>query len=90
MHMALSSIRDISVINDPPSGRLPIRTAVQEYDEEVVRQAILRELERGGQVYYVHNRVRSIKHVAAHVQQLVPQARIAVGHGQLEEDQLEH
>ncbi|MBM3472214.1 MAG: transcription-repair coupling factor [Armatimonadetes bacterium] len=90
MHMALSSIRDISVINDPPAGRLPIRTAVQEYDDEVVRQAILRELERGGQVYYVHNRVRSIKHVAAHVQQLVPQARIAVGHGQLDEDQLEH
>jgi transcription-repair coupling factor (superfamily II helicase) len=90
MHMALSAIRDISVINDPPAGRLPIRTAVQEYDDEAVRQAILRELERGGQVYYVHNRVRSIKHIAAHVQQLVPQARIAVGHGQLEEDQLEH
>ncbi|MBM3500813.1 MAG: transcription-repair coupling factor, partial [Armatimonadetes bacterium] len=90
MHMALSAIRDISVINDPPAGRLPIRTAVQEYDDEVVRQAVLRELERGGQVYYVHNRVRSIRHIAAHVQQLVPQARIAVGHGQLEEDQLEH
>jgi transcription-repair coupling factor (superfamily II helicase) len=90
MHMALSAIRDISVINDPPAGRLPIRTAVQEYDDEVVRQAILRELERGGQVYYVHNRVRSIAHVASRLQQLVPQARLAVGHGQLEEDQLEH
>lgn len=90
MHMALSGIRDISVINDPPAGRLPIRTAVQEYDDEVVRQAILRELERGGQVYYVHNRVRSIKHVAARVQQLVPQARIAIAHGQLPEDELEH
>ncbi|MGQ9731573.1 MAG: transcription-repair coupling factor [Candidatus Zipacnadales bacterium] len=89
MHMALSSIRDISVINDPPLGRLPIRTAVQEYDDEVVRQAILRELERDGQVYYVHNRVRSIGHVATRVQHLVPQARIAIAHGQLEEDQLE-
>jgi transcription-repair coupling factor (superfamily II helicase) len=90
MHMALSAIRDISVINDPPQGRLPIRTAVREYDEEIVRQAILREIERGGQVYYVHNRVQSIAHVASKVQQLVPQARIAVGHGQLPEDQLEH
>ncbi len=89
MHMALSSIRDISVINDPPEGRLPIRTNVREYDDEVARQAIVRELERGGQVYYVHNRVQSIQHVAAKIQTLVPQARIAVGHGQLPEDQLE-
>jgi len=90
MHMALSAIRDISVINDPPQGRLPIRTAVREYDEELVRQALLREIERGGQVYYVHNRVQSISHVASKIQQLVPQARVAVGHGQLPEDQLEH
>jgi transcription-repair coupling factor (superfamily II helicase) len=90
MHMALSAIRDISVINDPPPGRLPIRTAVREHDDEVVRQAIIRETERSGQVYYVHNRVRSIQHVAARVQELVPQARVAVAHGQLPEDQLEH
>jgi len=90
MHMALSAIRDISVINDPPQGRLPIRTAVREYDDELVRQSIMREIERGGQVYYVHNRVQSISHVASRIQQLVPQARVAVGHGQLAEDQLEH
>ena len=90
MHMALSAIRDISVINDPPPGRLPIRTAVREHDDELVRQAIMRETEREGQVYYVHNRVQSIQHVAARVQQLVPQARVAVAHGQLPEDQLEH
>ena len=90
MHMALSSIRDISVINDPPEGRLPIRTAVREYDDELVRQAIVRELEREGQVFFVHNRVQSIQHVAARVQEQVPNARLAVAHGQLPEDQLEH
>ena len=90
LHMALSGIREISIINDPPQGRIPIRTVAREYDEDVIREAIARELERGGQVYYVHNRVRSINHVAAKVQRLAPDARIAVGHGQLPEDQLEH
>jgi transcription-repair coupling factor (superfamily II helicase) len=89
LHMSLAGIRDISIINDPPQGRIPIRTVAREYDEDVIREAIHRELERGGQVYYVHNRVQSINHVAAKVQRLAPSARIAVGHGQLAEDQLE-
>jgi transcription-repair coupling factor (superfamily II helicase) len=89
LHMALSGIRDMSVINDPPLGRLPIKTYAREHDDDIVREAILREMERGGQVYYVHNRVQSIKHVAAHVQRMVPSARIAIGHGQQTEDQLE-
>jgi len=89
LNMALSGIRQISLINDPPQGRLPIRTFVRERDDELMRQAILRELERGGQVYFVHNRVQSIKHVAAHVQNLVPEARVAVAHGQMDEEDLE-
>jgi len=89
LNMALSGIRQISVINDPPQGRLPIRTFVREADDELIRQAILREIERGGQVYYVHNRVQSIKHVAAHIQRLVPEARVAVAHGQMDEFDLE-
>ncbi|MFQ6132013.1 MAG: transcription-repair coupling factor [Armatimonadota bacterium] len=89
LHMSLSGIRDMSIINDPPAGRLPIKTYAREHDEEVVREAILREMERGGQVYYVHNRVQSINHVAARLQRLLPNARIAVGHGQQSEDQLE-
>ena len=89
LNMALSGLRQISVINDPPQGRLPIRTFVRETDDELMRQAVLRELERGGQVYVVHNRVRSIKHVAAHIQRLVPEARVGVAHGQMEEGDLE-
>ncbi len=89
LHMSLSGIRDMSVINDPPAGRLPIKTYAREHDDEIVRDAILREIERGGQVYYVHNRVQSINHVAARLQRLLPSARIAVGHGQQPEDQLE-
>ena len=89
LNMALSGIRQVSLINDPPQGRLPIRTFVRERDDELIRQAVLRELERGGQVYFVHNRVQSIRHVAAHVQNLVPEARVAVAHGQMEEEDLE-
>ncbi len=89
LHMALSGIREISLINDPPQGRIPIRTVAREYDDDIVREAIARELDRGGQVYYVHNRVQSIRHVAARVQRLAPAARIAVGHGQLAEEELE-
>ena len=89
MHMALSGIRDMSVINEPPEGRLPIRTRALQSDDEVAREAILRELDRGGQVYYVHNRVESIGHVAEHVRQLAPNSRIAIGHGQLRESELE-
>ncbi len=89
LNMALSGIRDVSVINDPPAGRLPIRTFVRERDEDLMREAILREIERQGQVYFVHNRVKSISHVAAEVQRLVPEANVAVGHGQMDEDELE-
>src|SRR5688572_27259760 len=87
--MALSGLREMSVIDDPPSGRTPIVTRVGEYDEELVRDAILRELERDGQVYFVHNRIESIDYVAQRIQRLVPDARIRVGHGQMSEDELE-
>jgi len=89
LNMALSGVRSISLINDPPQGRMPIRTFVRERDDELIREAILRELRRGGQVYFVHNRVQSIKHVAASLQRLVPQAKVAIAHGQLPEAELE-
>jgi transcription-repair coupling factor (superfamily II helicase) len=89
LHMALSGIRDLSVINDPPEGRLPIMTYVREYDDELVREVILRELDRNGQVYYVSNRVESITHTADHLRKLAPLARVIVGHGQMHEDHLE-
>ncbi len=89
LNMALSGVRPISLINDPPQGRMPIRTFVRERDDELIREAILRELRRGGQVYFVHNRVKSIKHIAAGLQRLVPEAKIAIAHGQLPEAELE-
>lgn len=89
LNFALSGIRDISLINDPPPGRLPIRTWVRERDDDLIREAIKREVERGGQVYFVHNRVKSIEHVAAAVQRLVPEATVAIAHGQMAEDELE-
>ncbi|MDR3708197.1 MAG: transcription-repair coupling factor [Capsulimonadaceae bacterium] len=89
LHMALSGIRDLSLINDPPEGRVPIKTYIREYDDELVREVILRELDRNGQVYYVSNRVESIYHIAAKLQKLCPQARVGVGHGQMAEDDLE-
>lgn len=89
LHMSLSGIRDMSIINDPPEGRTPIKTFVREYDDEIVREAIVRELDRGGQVYFVHNRVESIAHAAGHVSKLVPYARVGIAHGQMAEDDLE-
>lgn len=89
LHMAMASMRDISVITTPPEDRFPVETFVAEYDEELVRDSILRELRRGGQVYYVHNRVQTIEQVAGKLQQLVPDCRIAVAHGQMKEDRLE-
>lgn len=89
LSMALMDIRQMSLINDPPPGRLPIRTFVRPYSAEVVREAILRELARGGQVYYVYNRVESINHVAERLRKLMPHARIGVGHGQMTESELE-
>jgi transcription-repair coupling factor (superfamily II helicase) len=88
MYMALSGIRDMSVIDTPPESRLAVRTTMQEYDEALVRKAILRELDRGGQVYYVHNRVQDIELVAVELRRIVPDAAIVIGHGQMPEDQL--
>ncbi len=89
LHMALTGLRDMSVIETPPEERVPIRTYVLPYSDKAVRGAILRELDRGGQVYYVHNRVQTIYRAAQRLQQLVPEARIIVGHGQMPERELE-
>ncbi len=89
LHMSLSGLRDISVIETPPEGRRPIRTYVGEYDEELVKQALAREHERGGQSFYLHNRVETIEEAAEKVQQLCPGLRVLVAHGQMREHQLE-
>ncbi len=89
LHMSLTGVRDMSTIDTPPEERLPVRTHVGEYDETLVRQAILRELDRGGQVYFVHNRVMGIYQMAQRLRKLVPGARIEVGHGQMAERELE-
>ncbi|MGE5629538.1 MAG: transcription-repair coupling factor [Caulobacteraceae bacterium] len=89
LHMSLIGIRDISVIEEPPEERYPVQTYVMEHNEEVIKDAIIKEVSRGGQVYYLHNRVRSIQKVAAKLKELVPEARIAVAHGQMEEKGLE-
>lgn len=89
LSMALMDIRQMSLINDPPPGRLPIRTFVRPHSDEVIREAILREMARGGQAFYVYNRVESINHVAEKLRKLVPMARIGVGHGQMHEKELE-
>ncbi len=88
LYMALTGVRDIDIIETPPQERLPISTYIGLHDPDIARRAILRELKRGGQVFYVHNRVESIRSVAQRLQQLVPEARIAVGHGQLAEREL--
>ncbi len=89
LEMSLTGIRDLSLVNTPPEDRQPILTYVGEYDERAVSEAIRRELLREGQVFYVHNRVRDIEHVAADVRELVPDARVAVAHGQMDEGRLE-
>ncbi len=88
LHMAVGGIRDMSVIQTPPEDRQPIKTYVTVDDDELVQEVITRELQRGGQVYYVHNRVRTIQKAAQRVRALVPGARVAVGHGQMHEDEL--
>ncbi len=88
LYMALTGVRDISVINTPPAERLPIITHVGPYSQRLIRQAVLRELERGGQVFFVHNRVQTIRAMHSHLHQLVPEARIAVAHGQMNENEL--
>jgi len=89
LHMSLSGLRDISVIETPPEGRRPIRTYVGEFDEDLVRSALEREKERGGQSFFLHNRVESIDEAAAKLQQLVPGLRVLVAHGQMKERELE-
>lgn len=90
LHMSLIGIRDMSVLEEPPMDRIPIQTYVMEYNEELVREAISRELGRGGQTYYVYNRVREIADVAVKLSELVPEANIAYAHGQMRETELEN
>ena len=89
LNMALSGLRDLSSIQSAPEARLPVKTFVSEYSEDVVKEAILREMERGGQIFYLHNRVRSIHQAADDIRKLVPEARVIVGHGQMAESELE-
>jgi len=89
LHMSLVGVRDMSTMETPPEDRLPVRTYVAAYDEHMVREAILRELERNGQVFFVHNRVQSIWMIAEHLRDLVPEATVGIGHGQMPEEELE-
>jgi len=89
LQMSLVGIRDMSTVMSPPEERIPIRTYVMQWDSEILREAIEREMERGGQVYFVHNRVHNIERIVTRLREIVPEARIAVGHGQMPEDQLE-
>ena len=89
LHMSLIGIRDMSVLEEAPNDRQPIQTFVCEYNEELVREAIVRELSRNGQVYYVYNRVNNIADIAASIQKLVPEANVAFAHGQMKEAELE-
>ncbi len=89
LNLSLAGARDMSVIETPPRDRLPVHTEILEYDEEVIADAVLREIDRGGQVFFVHNRVETIHGVALRVQRLLPQVRVAVAHGQMNEHQLE-
>lgn len=89
LHMSLIGIRDMSVLEEPPVDRLPIQTYVMEHNDEMIREAINRELSRNGQVYYVYNRVNNIDEIASHVTSLVPDANVAFAHGQMSERQLE-
>ncbi|MCK8826759.1 transcription-repair coupling factor [Natroniella acetigena] len=89
LHMSLVGVRDISLIETPPENRYPIRTYVREYDQNLIKTALSRELNRGGQIYFVHNRVKDIKKIAAKVKSLVPEAEVAVVHGQMSELKLE-
>jgi len=89
LHMSMVGIRDMSVLKTPPQERLPVQTYVVEYSDGLVRDAILRELSRGGQVYVLHNRVQSIEMMYGRLKKLVPEARICIGHGQMREQQLE-
>ncbi len=90
LYMSLVGARDMSTIDTPPEERLSIKTHVGEYDETLIRKAILRELDRGGQIFFVHNRVRGIRQIRQRLEQIVPEAVYAIGHGQMPERELEH
>jgi transcription-repair coupling factor (superfamily II helicase) len=89
LHMSLVGLRDMSIIETPPKDRMAIQTVVASWDDKLIQSALEQELERGGQVYFVHNRVESIWEIGAKLQELVPKARVAVGHGQMSEGELE-
>lgn len=89
LHMSLSGVRDLSTIDTPPEERLPVQTVVTNYDEQLIKKAIMRELDRGGQVFYVYNRVQGIEQKANRVRNIVPEAQVDVGHGQMSPRQLE-
>ena len=88
LYMALTGVRDISTISSPPEERLPIVTHIGPYDPKLVRQAVVRELERGGQIFFVHNRVQTIQAMQNHLEKLVPEAKIGIAHGQMDENRL--
>src|SRR5204862_8242486 len=83
LHMSLLGLRDISNLETPPADRLAVETRVTRFDEDLVRHAVLRELNRGGQIFFVHNRVNDIELVAAKLQRIVPEANVGIGHGQM-------
>lgn len=89
LHLSLSGIRDISVLDEPPEDRFPIQTYVSEYNPSIIREAVLRELERGGQIYFVYNRVETIDRMQAELEQLIPEASFVTAHGQMVEKHLE-
>ena len=89
LHMSLAGVRDMSTIETPPEERLPIKTYVSEFSDELIREAILRELDRQGQVYFLHNRVYNIAYIADYIRRIVPEARVGIAHGQMAEGQLE-
>ena len=89
LYMALMGTRDMSTIDTPPPNRTPVHTTISPYDDRIIRDAIRREMKRGGQVFFLHNRVKTIDHMRGKLQALVPEARILIGHGQMEQDELE-
>lgn len=89
LHMSLTGVRGISVIETPPEERYPVQTYVVEYNDQLIRDAIMREINRGGQVYFVYNRVESIREMANYVQELIPEAKVTIAHGQMTERELE-
>ena len=89
LSMALAGVRDMTTVHTPPEDRQPVRTFVSDYDDSIVQEAVLRELDRGGQVFFLHNRIRTIHEWANRIQELVPQAKVVVGHGRMDEEELE-